>query len=163
MTYTIPQLIRYINMSYAPLGYPAVLYRITNLINGNIYIGITTKSLKKRAKVHRDAAGQGQGCLIGAAFREYGKDNLKFEMLLVCPSWEYAQEMERRCIKKFKPEYNITAGGGGVLGYRHIEDSLRKMSEANSGAKHWIGRRHSKATKLKMSAVRAAFWTSKKA
>src|SRR5258706_3192873 len=104
-------------MSYATLGYPAILYRITNLVNGNIYIGITTKSLKKRAKVHRDAAGQGRGNLIGAAFRKYGKNNLKFEILLVCPSWEYAQEMERFCIGTFKPKYNITEGGGGCLGY----------------------------------------------
>jgi group I intron endonuclease len=149
-------------MSHAPLGWPAILYRITNLITGELYIGITTKSLKKRAKVHRDAACVGSGWLIGAAFRKYGKNNLKFETLIVCPSWEYAQEMERRCIEVFKPAYNITAGGSGVLGYKHTSRSLRRISEVQKGNKNWLGKRHSEETRRKMSAARSAYWAKRR-
>jgi predicted GIY-YIG superfamily endonuclease len=91
-------------MSYAASAYPAILYRATNLVNGKTYIGITTKGLIRRAKVHRDASGQGRGAVIGAAIRKHGKENIKFETLVACPSWEYAKEMERRCIAAFKPD-----------------------------------------------------------
>ena len=147
-------------MSYAPLppGYKAILYRATNLINGKIYIGITTKGLRKRFKVHRDAAGQGRGSLIGAAIRKYGKNNLKFETILVCPSWEYAKEMERRCIAAFRPEYNLTAGGDGCLGYKHTPASLKRLSEAHKGKKKPPRPPASEASIKRMSEARYRYW-----
>ncbi len=114
--------------------------------------------MRKRAKVHRDAAGQGRGALIGAAIRKYGKDNIKFEVLAVCPSWEYAKETERLCIAAFKPEYNLTAGGDGCLGYRHTEVSKAHLRKINKGRQPWLGKQHHPSTKAKMSAARAAYW-----
>ncbi len=134
-----------------------VLYRATNLINGKIYIGITSKGMRKRAKVHRDAAGQGRGALIGAAIRKYGKENLKFDVLVVCPTWDYAKEMERAAIAAFKPEYNLTAGGDGCLGYRHTEASKKRLSEAHKGKKKPY-RPRSDLTKKKISDAKYRYW-----
>lgn len=54
------------------------VYRITNLLNGKIYIG-STKNITKRFKSH---LAPGSGCkLLKAAFKKYGKDNFKFEIL----------------------------------------------------------------------------------
>jgi group I intron endonuclease len=151
------------DLSYAPLplGYKAILYRVTNLANGKTYIGITTKGLRKRFKVHRDAAGQGRGAVIGAAIRKYGKDNFHFETLIVCPTWEYAKEMECRCIAAFRPEYNLTAGGDGCLGYKHTPASLKRLSEANKGKKKPPKPPTSEEYRKKMSEARYRYWAKR--
>lgn len=140
------------------MTYRMILYQATNAVNGKRYIGITSKGLRKRAKVHRDTAGQGRGALIGAALRKYGKDKIIFKTLVVCPTWEYAKEMERAAIAAYKPEYNLTEGGDGVLGYKHTKASRRFLSEANKGIQKWLGKNHSDATKKKMAAARSRYW-----
>lgn len=55
--------------------------------------------------------------------------------------WELNQ-MEKLCIKSFKtfkedyPDrnvFNFTKGGDGSLGYKHSEETIKKISESNSG------------------------------
>jgi len=45
---------------------------------------------------------------------------------------------------------NKTAGGEGSTGYKHNEESLKKMSEANKGNTTWLGRKHTEETLNKM-------------
>lgn len=136
----------------------AILYRATSAVSGNCYIGITTKSLRRRAKLHRDAAGRGRGACIGAAIRKYGKQNIMFEALVVCPDWDYAKEMERRAIEIFRPAYNLTKGGDGCVGYRHTTETRERIRQANLGSKHWLGKKHTPETRKKMKQARTAYW-----
>lgn len=136
--------------------YKIVLYQAKNLINGKRYIGITSAGLGKRVGRHfKTARLHKRGSAIGAAIRKYGQRNIKFSVLVVCPNWEYAKEMEIAAISAIKPEYNITKGGEGASGYRHSEDHKRKVSDLFKGNKFWLGKRHKPETieKMKRSAT----------
>ena len=43
------------------------------------------------------------------------------------------------------------AAYGGLVGFKHSEESRRKMSESSKGNTHHLGKSHSKQTKLKIS------------
>ena len=70
-------------------------------------------------------------------------------------------EMESQAIELFKtykydyPErsvFNFTKGGEGIRGFRHNDETKKKMSKAQKGEKnHNYGKHHSDETKRKMS------------
>ena len=84
------------------------IYKITNKINGKIYIG-QSNNIKRRFLEHtyRDKLP------IDMAIKKYGKDNFSFEILEEC-SLEELNEKETYWIKKLKSleyGYNCTVGG----------------------------------------------------
>jgi group I intron endonuclease len=137
------------------------VYEARNLINNKLYIGITGRPLAVRKRRHFHASASGRGAIFGAAIRRYGKDNFNFRPLLVCPDLSYANYAERALIALYKPEYNLTAGGDGVLGFKLSDEAKKKIGETHKGCKHWLGRKHKEETKAKMSAARTAYWASK--
>jgi len=144
--------------SWSTLPYKIILYQAINLVNGNRYIGITKAGLHKRASRHFRTARLFQaGSIFGAAIRKYKQRNIKFSVLAVCPTWEYAQKLEVAAISTFRPEYNITAGGDGCVGYRHTEEHKKYMSNLLKGHKNFLGKTHSPETiaKMRKSAIRA--------
>ena len=56
-----------------------IIYKITNITNGNIYIGQTITSLKSRLASHVSSAKCNKPWVICAAIRKYGKDNFTIE------------------------------------------------------------------------------------
>ena len=81
--------------------------------------------------------------------------------MAVCPNWKYAQNLEIAAISAFKPEYNITKGGDGSVGYRHTEEHKARISSWTKGKKYWLGRKHSPETIEKMRLARSKYWASK--
>jgi group I intron endonuclease len=131
--------------------YKIVLYCAVNLVNGKRYIGITQAGLAKRVGRHfKSARFYRKGSIFGAAIRKYKQANIRFSVMAVCPSWDYAKDLEVAAIAKFKPEYNVTLGGDGAPGYKHTEDHKRRVSLWQTGNKHWLGKRHSVETIEKM-------------
>lgn len=60
----------------------ALVYKITNKINGKIYIGETTRTLEQRWKEHcLHAKNYENGSLLYAAIRKYGEDNFIKEVI----------------------------------------------------------------------------------
>lgn len=144
--------------SWAFCAYPVVLYQAINQINGKRYIGITKTGLRLRASRHfRTARLFQSGAAIGAAIRKYKQRNIKFSVLAVCPTWEYARNLEVAAIAAFKPEYNLTKGGDGAVGYRHTEEHKQRVSARQRGNKHWLGKTHTPETieKMRISAKKA--------
>lgn len=90
------------------------IYKITNLINGKIYVG-QSKDPTRRWKEHKwDAFNSNckENSAIHKAFLKYGIDNFEFTII----GWfENYNEMERHYIKELKtlyPDgYNLTEGG----------------------------------------------------
>lgn len=95
------------------------LYKITNLINGKMYIGITTRP-EDRFKQHMRGK---SSVLLKNAVNKYGTESFKFEILVIGDK-EYIADLERKAIVLYKTQnkefgYNIKPGGEGMLaGYK---------------------------------------------
>lgn len=89
------------------------IYKATNLINGKIYIGQTSRSIKFRITEHVS-----KRTLLGKALIKFGKINFKFETIDHAHSKSEADEKEKFWIKFYDCRvpngYNIQEGGTGV-------------------------------------------------
>lgn len=102
------------------------IYKITNLINGDSYIGRSV-NIKRRFMEHK-APKNGGGKTIHAAIQKYGLENFSFEVLEECPE-EMLDEREVYYIGKLKPKYNIASGGRGPTGMRHTDKTKRLLRQ----------------------------------
>lgn len=90
-----------------------VIYKITNKIDGKVYIGQTVLDPpNKRIKWHFQKSSDSVLC---RAVKKHGKKTFKTEIILTCFDEEYLNEMEKFYIKKFNciaPNgYNLDSGG----------------------------------------------------
>ena len=96
-----------------------IVYKITNLLNGKIYVGQTKKTLDKRFKEHSKAK-----TVIGAAIRKYGAENFKIEVIEFCQNFLELNEREIFWIEKLNCKvpngYNV-ADGGAFYAVKKIE------------------------------------------
>lgn len=138
------------------------IYKITNKINGKIYIG------KRHSNCipEKDIKYMGSGIIINKSIKRYGKENFKKEILCECYNEDELNEKEKYYINLFNSRdltigYNITEGGCGNI---HNEDSKLKMSRSHKGKKFTEehkrkisesnkGKKLSEETRLKLSIV----------
>lgn len=85
-----------------------IIYRITNVINNNTYIG-----QHKVKSILTDDGYLGSGKLIKRALLKYGKKSFKKEIITFAISHLEANTLEKYYISKEKPVYNISPGGNG--------------------------------------------------
>ena len=116
-------------------------YKISNIINDKIYIGITT-DYKKRWREHRCASKTSEKPLY-RAMRKYSFDNFKMEIICEKNSWNEIAEFEIRMIKKhnltnMEKGYNLSLGGEGAFGVKRTSEQVEaqkicasKWSNAN--------------------------------
>lgn len=121
------------------------IYKITNLVNGKIYIGKSIGTLK-----YYFAGGKG----INDARKKYGIKNFKKEIVVQGDfNNQLLNELERHYIQLYNSNnqtvgYNQTSGGDGTpnlsqeiiqrrvenfRGYRHTEEAKIKMSAVHKG------------------------------
>ena len=63
-------------------------------------------------------------------------------------------QLEMQQIALFNPKFNFTKGGEGVKGYKHTDESKRKISNALKGDKNpFFGKHHSTSTRRKLSQI----------
>ena len=63
----------------------AYVYKIVNDINNKIYIGVTKNTIHQRYKEHYYAFKYNtRNCALYRAFKKYGIENFKFEVLEYC-------------------------------------------------------------------------------
>ena len=122
----------------------AIIYRLTNTINGKMYIGLTTKSLEQRWRGHMSSATRGSRYHLHAAIRKYGQDAFICQILEETTT-ELMNDRERHWITTLSPQYNMTAGGEGML--NPAPEIRAKMAAASRG------RTFSPETRAKISAA----------
>ena len=125
------------------------VYKITNLINGKIYVG---KDRFNNPKY------MGSGKILKMAYKKYGISNFKKEIICFCKDEDEYNEKEIYYIKEyntFAPNgYNINVGGKGGDNFKHhpdqskVKNVFKKLKESN------IGRKASDETRKKMSEYR---------
>jgi group I intron endonuclease len=93
------------------------VYKITNLINGKVYIG-KTNDLKKRWSAHKCDAKKPQKrkhAPILAAINKYGVENFSMESVEITNTNKKVLKLERKWIKAFRKKgydiYNVSDGG----------------------------------------------------
>jgi group I intron endonuclease len=136
-----------------------IVYKITNKINGKIYIGQTITTLKQRWKCHKYSK---DDCLFHKAIRKYGAENFTVEQIDVATDMEELNKKEKYWIEFYDcmiPKgYNSTTGGDSFLFYEGVR---KKMSEKRKGvptnrhlfgeANPFYGKTHSEETRRKLS------------
>lgn len=109
------------------------IYKITNILNGNIYIGQTINFRKRKQKhIQHLKKGTHYNSHLQASFNKYGESVFQFEIITNASSKKELNDLEKKYIKEIpsKKCYNFTSGGEGTLGYKHTEKTKKKISEA---------------------------------
>ena len=123
-----------------------IIYKITNLINGKIYIGQTVQSLKKRFEQHCG----NKKSVIGQTIKKYGKKNFYIETVEECETLDELNEREIFLIAHYDciaPKgYNLTEGGEGAS---HSEITRQKISMVNRKRFENLAERKKIAEKLR--------------
>ena len=142
------------------------IYRITNLLDGKMYIGQHITS-------NLDDGYMGSGLLIKKAIKKYGVQNFRKEWLMFCEDEEELNYMERVYVDQTwvdrSDTYNLVLGGEvhplrdeirnkisrKCMGRKHTEEWKKKHSHDISGEKNWLYGKHlSEETKRKLSEAR---------
>jgi group I intron endonuclease len=109
------------------------LYRVTNLVNGKIYLGMTSRSVKFRWSQHvQSSLKLKKRSAIAAAISAYGPQSFSVDLVCEVCGFESAANEERSLIKQYNCMaplgYNLTTGGEKIYGFNLAVDSRRKMS-----------------------------------
>jgi group I intron endonuclease len=113
------------------------VYAIVNEVNGNRYIG-SSIDIGRRWVEHAVALENKRhhSQHLQRAYSKYGKDAFKFVLIETVDSADQLRQAEDWFLKTVKPEYNMTTGAVGVMGYRHTEEAKARMSASRSGEHH---------------------------
>jgi group I intron endonuclease len=94
-----------------------IIYKITNKVNGKVYIGLTTTTLKYRWTKHKAASRDLKNTKhLYKAMRKYGIENFSIEQIDETNDFTKLGDLERKYISEYNstdPDkgYNLTAGG----------------------------------------------------
>lgn len=117
------------------------VYMITNHVNGKRYIGITCRGYQERYKEHlAQALGEHLDTRsVHYGIKKYGAENFSVICLESNIPDELAAEKEMYYIElyhtyyEFGIGYNLTIGGGGVVGYKHSEETKARIGNSLKG------------------------------
>lgn len=118
-------------MYVAQMGY---IYLVTNRLTGKQYVGQTLhEDIETRWNQHRRVCENMLGRHIAAAYKKYGIENFKFQIICICFD-EACNDLESFYIKKFNTlapnGYNLREGGKNS---KHSEESRQLMSQNRKG------------------------------
>jgi group I intron endonuclease len=111
-----------------------VIYKITNLINGKLYIGQTTTTIEKRFKQHiyKYSTNSKYKTIINQAIKKYGKENFQIEIIDVGADINELNLKEKKWIVELNTimphGYNMTTGGDRYVMSEETKEKLRKSS-----------------------------------
>ena len=113
----------------------AIIYKITNSVNGKVYIGVTENYQTRKNGHIRDAALKQTP--LYKAMRKYGIDSFIFEIL----HDNVDRLLEIDAIAKYQANnpkygYNLTEGGEGTIGYKHTDETKEIFRQLKLGKSH---------------------------
>ena len=115
-----------------------IVYLATNMINNKKYVGITTKTLEHRIKIHKRDS-KVLDTYFYRAIRKYGFDSFKWEVIDTAQSKQELDEKERYYIKLYdtfddkEKGYNSTSGGGNLY---DVTQELRQLRSERATGKN---------------------------
>lgn len=127
------------------------LYRITNTINGKVYIGRSIDTNSRWRSHRREAAQEKPVMAITRAIKKYGNNAFEFEVIAGCKTWEDANETETLLVQQYNSQvpngYNVALGGinapkseewkrkvsATLMGHSVSEETIRRLSDSHKG------------------------------
>lgn len=111
-----------------------IIYKATNLLNGKVYIGQTTNSLKYRKEQHiREAkCAKRKSVYFHNAINKYGEVNFSFEEIDSAETIDELNEKEQYWIKFYHStdkRYGYNLDSGGLNGREKSEETKKKIGE----------------------------------
>jgi group I intron endonuclease len=108
------------------------IYLVKNQQDKIVYVGqqIGTKSIDKY---------KGSGLLLNRAYKKYGDDYFKREIIEYCNIHELNSKEElyiKQYNTKFPHGYNLTEGGEGMKGYKYNDNQKQNISNNKMGQKY---------------------------
>ena len=133
-----------------------IIYKITNTINGMVYIGQTSRTLNQRMAEH---LANSRTSYIDRALKKYGIQNFEVDVIAEADTKEELDALEKYFIKHFDCKipngYNLTDGGEGQCGIQRFgEDNPHYGKHHTDSAKKRIGEARRKYTKEKHPSAR---------
>ena len=117
----------------------AYIYKITNILNGKIYIGKTERTVEERIKEHiQDSRRRiSEKRPLYDAINKYGFSNFKVDIIEETDSPEEREQYWIEYYQSFKYGYNATLGGDGkrYLDYELIAEIFKQTGNAIQTAK----------------------------
>lgn len=142
-SYIVPiNLIDYQSSSWRCTG----IYKITNKISGKCYIGQAV-DIRARLQDHVSSYKRGKQVVLYEAIRKYGINNFEVTILVIINTFGKTQDEIKKELNaqesfyinlynSYKNGYNMTPGGdSGRLGFKHSEDTIKKLKEAHKNYK----------------------------
>ena len=114
-----------------------LIYRLTNVVNGKVYIGQTVTKLETRLSAHKRNARKGLNkFFITNAIAKYGFDSFDVEILAIVPV-DQLDSLEARMITEHNSKnenygYNLCEGGSG-----YNDDKAERIKRALQGGTPW--------------------------
>jgi len=126
-----------------------IIYKITNKINGKVYIGQTIKSLSSRFKTHLNE--KYQKFAIHRAIEKYGKENFDIVQIDSAVTKEDLNKKEIYWISFYNSMnkdfgYNLKEGGNSSV---LCEESRKKIAKTHLGKKYTTERKLNISNSLK--------------
>lgn len=113
-----------------------VIYSATNQLDGKVYVGQTTGSLKNRRYFHEYDSMKGSTLLFHRALRKYGFESFDWQVIDQAETEQELNDKEKYWIqfyKSFDPQFGYNLTMGGQNGSCPNEETKRKMSSALKG------------------------------
>jgi group I intron endonuclease len=130
-----------------------IIYKATNKLNGMIYIGQTSRGLRRRITEHLRVDDETH---FQRSLKKYGIDSFEFTIIDSSNNRDELNKKEREWIKIYnckKPNgYNLNDGGEGL--FNPSQETRNKLSIASKGNTRRLGKTHSEETKKRLSLFR---------
>ena len=131
------------------------IYKITNKVNGKVYIGQSIRPIEQRFQRHiNDAVNNILDTHFARAIRKYGKENFYIELVETCDNQTELNLRERYWIRKYDSinngynETDATSKCGGNTYMSKTESEMKEISEKISKTKLGSKNPHSRSVKV---------------
>lgn len=112
------------------------IYKITNKVNNDFYIGKTSKTIEERFAKHISNHKSNIQTHLYRAFHKYGCENFSIELLEEILDETKVNDKEIEYISKLSPQYNMTKGGDGGNTIPFFTDEMRTACIERSTGKN---------------------------
>jgi len=108
-----------------------IIYKATNTMSGNVYIGQTVKTLEERIHQHTKITSKGKS-KFSKALKSYGIENFDWDVIYTATTKEELNQLEIFYINEYdsiKNGYNMVEGGSGGYNEYAVKSNKNKKGK----------------------------------